>query len=275
MADPLIFLLVIAIGGLAQVIDGSLGMGFGVFSSSMLMVAGFAPAVAVATVNAAKVFTGLASGLAHWRVGNVRVKWLVSLSASGVVGGFLGSYLLTSIPAQDTKPWISGFLLAMGLLLVLRSLRWREPCASQLWEETCDKCPKSGWQRVVEQARSGAAARLGALGFLAAFINGLSGAYGPIATSGVLLMEKGQPRHAVGTVNMAEFFVATTVASTILVRQGPGEFPTGLVLALAIGGLLAAPLAAYICRRMPARGLGFLVGTALIAQNFGVVALVR
>src|SRR3989304_9586630 len=114
MTGALAFLVVAAIGGLAQVIDGSLGMGFGVFSSSMLMAAGFAPAGAVATVNAAKVFTGLASGLAHWRLGNVRVNWLISLSASGGGGGFLGSYLLTSIPAQAAKTWISAFLLAMG-----------------------------------------------------------------------------------------------------------------------------------------------------------------
>lgn len=271
MTEALSFLVVAAIGGLAQVMDGSLGMGFGVFSSSMLMATGFAPSTAVAVVNAAKIFTGLASGVAHWRLGNVRMEWCLPLSLGGVAGGFLGGYLLTSIPPQAAKPWVSSFLLVVGLLIILRSLRGKAPCASQVWEEECEQCPKNNWQRVSAHVRKGTAAKLGALGFLAALVNGLSGAYGPIATSGLLLFGKGEARHAVGTVSLAEFFVAGTVASTILGRQGFDEFPGLMVLALVIGGIMAAPLAALICRRFPSRGLAFLVGSALIAQNLRVV----
>lgn len=267
----LAFLAVAAIGGIAQLVDGSLGMGFGVFSSSLMIATGFAPAVAVAVVNAAKILTGLASGLSHWSLGNVRRDWLLPLAVTGVAGGFLGSYLLTSTPPETAKPWVSILLLVMGLLILGRAVRWPVPCAIQKWDEKCDRCPKGKWQWLVENSKNKPLGKLGIIGFLAAFINGLSGAYGPIATSGVLLVEKGQPRQAIGTVNLAEFFVAATVAGTILVRQGVSQFPVGLTLALAVGGILVAPLAAYVCRRFPSRGLAFLMGSALIATNIRVV----
>lgn len=272
MTGAFAFLAVGAIGSLAQMVDGSLGMGFGVFSSALMITAGFAPAVAVAVVNAAKILTGLASGLSHWSLGNVRRDWLLPLALSGVAGGFLGGYLLTSVSPETAKPWVSLLLLVMGLLIVWRAVRWKVPCAIQKWDEKCDHCPKGKWQRLAGYSKNNPTGKLGAIGFLAAFVNGLSGAYGPIATSGVLLMEKGQPRYAIGTVSLAEFFVATTVAVTILGRQGLSQFPMGLVLALSIGGILMAPISAYICHHMPARGLAFLVGSALIAINFRVVA---
>ena len=267
-------LIVTAIGSLAQVIDGSLGMGFGVFSSSLMITFGFAPAMAVAVVNASKIFTGLASGLSHWRMGNVRRDWLLPLVLGGVSGGFLGGYLLTSVPSETAKPWVSALLLVMGLLIIWRTVRWRFSSTTLKKAEKCQTCPKGVPLDQPENIVKRGMFKLGALGFLAAFINGLSGAYGPVATSGVLLLEKGQPRHAVGTVNMAEFFVATTVATTILVRQGLGQFPLGLMLALSLGGILVAPLAAYICRRFPSRGLAFLMGLSLIALNLKAVILI-
>lgn len=271
MTGPLAFLSVITIGGIAQMVDGSLGMGFGVFSSSLMIATGIAPAVAVAIVNSAKVATGLASGLSHWRMGNVRRDWLLPLVLGGVVGGFLGSYLLTSIPPARVKPWISVLLLIMGLLIVWRAVRRQAVCGIPGWDKRCDDCPKGKLQRFAVQAKNSATGKLGALGFLAAFVNGLSGAYGPIATSGVLLIEKGQPRHAIGTVNLAEVFVASTVAATILIRQGLSQFPIGLVLALTVGGIVTAPLAAYVCRRLPAKGLAFMTGSLLIGLNVKVV----
>lgn len=270
MTGLLLFLGVAGIGAVAQLVDGSLGMGFGVFSASLMVATGFAPAVAVATVNAAKIITGLASGLSHWGLGNVRRDWLLPLALSGVLGGFLGGYLLTSIPSETAKPVVSVLLLVMGLLIVWRALRWQVPCAEAQGEK-CKQCPRGKWQLLAENARNNSKAKLGALGFLAALVNGVSGAYGPIATSGVLLLEKGQPRHAIGTVNLAEFFVAITVAVTILLRIGLDQFPIGLVLALATGGIIVAPLAARVCRSLPPKALAFLTGSLLIALNVGVV----
>ncbi|MBI2865929.1 MAG: sulfite exporter TauE/SafE family protein [Chloroflexi bacterium] len=271
MTAPSVFLAVVVIGGLAQLIDGSLGMGFGVFSASLMIATGFAPAVAVAVVNAAKVLTGLASGLSHWSLGNVRRDWLLPLAVGGVVGGFLGGYALTSVSPATAKPWISLLLLGMGLLIVWRAVRRHAPCDIGGWDKQCENCPRGSLRWLVERARNGSQGKLGLVGFVAGFVNGLSGAYGPIATSSVLLIEKGQPRHAIGTVNLAEVFAAATVAGTILIRQGLGQFPVGLVVALALGGIVAAPLAAYICRRLPAKGLAFMTGSLLIGLNFNVV----
>ncbi|MBI4302347.1 MAG: sulfite exporter TauE/SafE family protein [Chloroflexi bacterium] len=271
MVAALVFVLVGGIGALAQIVDGALGMGFGVFSASLMVGAGIAPPIAVAVVNTAKIFTGLSSGISHWRFGNVRREWLLPLIVSGIVGGGLGAYLLTSLPPDTVRPWVSLTLLGMGILIVWRSLRWRVPFNSSAPEEQQGDCAnqKARWERVT---RNNSVGKLGALGFLAAFVNGVSGAYGPMATSGVMLMEKGHPRHAVGTVNLAEFFVATTVAVTIIGRRGFSEFPVGLVLALALGGTLAAPLAAYVCHRVSPRALGFLIGGLLILLNIQIVA---
>lgn len=273
MIDLFSFLAVTAIGGFAQIVDGSLGMGFGVFSSSLLIATGSAPAVAVAIVNAAKIFTGLASGLAHWRLGNVRADWCIPLSLGGVVGGFLGGYLLTSVSSEQARPWVSGLLLIIGVLIILRNLRGRPACESQSWGRRCESCSQSRWERVSTYVIKGATLKFGALGFVSGLVNGLTGAYGPIATAGVLFFGKGEPRHAIGTVSLAEFVVAGTVATTILGRQGVGGFPVWLAVALALGGTIAAPLAAYICRKMPARGLAYLVGSLLVVQNYQVVTL--
>ncbi|MDO8578531.1 MAG: sulfite exporter TauE/SafE family protein [Dehalococcoidales bacterium] len=269
-------LIVGIIGIVGQVIDGSLGMGFGVFSSSLLIGTGLAPAVAVTVVNTAKIFTGLSSGLSHWKFGNVRRDWLLPLVLSGIAGGVLGAYLLTSIPPEVARPWVSGLLLIAGGLLIWRSLRWRVPCAVRAWDKKCLGCPaqRRDWQWLTVQAKHHALNKIGALGFVAALVNGLSGAYGPIATSGMMFIEKDQPRYAVGTANMAEVFVAAAVVTTILFRQGPGEFPVALVLALVVGAALAAPLAAYICRSLPPRALTFSIGALLIASNVGTVSSV-
>lgn len=274
MTGAVTFLVVAVIGGIAQVIDGSLGMGFGVFASATMIGVGFVPAVAVAVVNTAKVFTGLASGLSHWSLGNVRGDWLLPLLLGGVPGGFLGAYLLTSIPPEVARPWVGLLLLLMGLLIVYRACRWKAPCAIQAWDKKCEHCPQGKWQWVAEKVKNNPLSRLMGLGFIAALVNGLTGAYGPVATSGILLIEKGHPRHAIGTANLAEFFVAATVATTILLRIGLSQFPTGLTLALAAGGIVTAPLAAYLCRRLPQKMLTLLVGLALIALNLKVVTWV-
>lgn len=269
-------IIVVIIGIVGQVIDGSMGMGFGVFSSSLMIGTGLAPAVAVAVVNAAKIFTGISSGLSHWKFGNVRRDWLLPLALSGIAGGVLGAYLLTSIPPEIARPGVSGLLLVAGGLLIWRSLRWRVPCAIRAWDKKCLDCPgqKRDWQWLTSQAKNHALNKIGALGFIAALVNGLSGAYGPIAISGMMFIEKDQPRYAVGTVNLAEVFVAAAVVATMFIRQGPSEFPAALVLALVIGAALAAPLAAYICRRLPPRALTFSIGALLIASNAGVVSTV-
>lgn len=256
------------IGGLAQIVDGTLGMGFGLITSSSMMALGFAPAIAVATINVAKVTTGLASGLSHWRVGNVRRDWLAPMIAGGLAGGILGGLLLTSINPGKARTWIAILLLLMGGLVIWRTIHWKVYCTLRDKGKECIGCPAiNSTNSLSKSNKNHTMLKLGGIGFLAAFVNGLSGAFGPIATSGVLLLEKGEPRHAIGTVNMTEFFVALGVSITIITRLSLSQFPFGLAIALSLGGILIAPVAAYICRVITPRLLAFMVGISLTGMN--------
>ena len=263
------------VGGLAQIVDGTIGMGFGLITSSSMMALGFAPAVAVATINVAKIITGLASGLSHWRFGNVRRDWLVPLILGGLAGGVLGGLLLTSIQPGNARTWVAILLILMGGLVIWRTIHWKVYCT--LKEKECRGCPAhTNGNAFPPNNKNHMILKLGGLGFLAAFVNGLSGAYGPMATTGVLLLEKGEPRHAIGTVNMAEFFVAVGVSVTIIAKLSLSQFPFGLALSLAVGGILIAPIAAYICRIITPRLLAFMVGISLTGMNIiAIVLLMR
>ena len=257
------FVLVVLVGSGAQFVDGTLGMGFGVFSASLLLASGFSPAAAVATVNVAKILAGLSSGLAHWRVGNVRRDWLLPLIGPGIIGGAAGAYLMASIPPERIRIWMSVVLVGMGILVLWRSLALPRIYAPPT--------PRDSDRRSFR-----ARGRLGLLGLVAGFLNALSGAYGPFATSAVMLTERWKPHLAVGTVSLAEFFVAGAVAFTFLFEMGFEAFPWGLAVALALGGALSAPFAASMCRHVPSRILGLGIGLALISLNVGaVVSLIR
>jgi uncharacterized protein len=199
------FFLVLAVGSAGQLLDGTLGMGFGVFSASMLLAAGFTPVTVVSTVNIAKIFTGLFSGLAHWRAGNIRRTWLLSLVVSGVIGGMLGAYLLVSMSQERFRFWTAVVLSGMGLLILCRSLF---PSFFSFWGSSGE---------IPVRFRRGLF--LGILGLAAGFLNAASGAYGPLATSGVMLIAKSKSALAVGTVNVAEIFVAASVISIFVLQK--------------------------------------------------------
>jgi uncharacterized membrane protein YfcA len=223
----------------------------------MLLAAGFAPVSVVSTVNMAKVLTGVFSGLAHWRAGNVRRNWLLPLIVPGVIGGALGAYLLVSLPQERFRFWMAVVLVVMGILILWRCLF---PAFFFL--------ASSSGESSVRFLRSFC---LGVLGLAAGFLNAVSGAYGPFATSGVMLITRAKTSRAVGTVNVAEVFVAGAVISTFLSQKGLQTPSWDLALALILGGALTAPLAAYACRRLPPKVLQLGVGLALISLNLGVV----
>jgi uncharacterized membrane protein YfcA len=259
ISDTFGFILVLLIGSGGQLLDGAMGMGFGVFSASLLLAAGFPPTSVVPIVNMAKIFTGLFSGLAHWREGNVRRHWLVPLIVPGIIGGVLGAYLLASLPQEKFRFWMGVVLVGMGILMLGRSLF---PTFFTSLESSSGGKSRVSWlPRVC----------LCVLGFVAGFLNSMSGAYGPFATSAVMLAGRAKPSRAVGTVNLAEFFVACSVVSTFLFGTGFYSFSWKLVLALTLGGALTAPLGAYACRRLPPRMLQLGVGLALITLNLRVV----
>jgi uncharacterized membrane protein YfcA len=271
-----LWLLVIAGGAVGQFVDTVAGMGFGAFSGSFMIAGGVLPAVVVATVNLAKIGSGLFSGAAHWRFGNIHWSWVVPLAVSGVLGGVVGALLLTHLPSDISRFWVPGLLLIMGLLLLRRFLfvALEVPRVAGASQEWTAPAPATLWEKVAYRwSGASAAIQLAAIGVMGGILNGVSGAYGPFTTSSVLLARGGHPRYAIGSVNLAEFFVAGAVAFTILTQIDWGEFQWQLPLALIIGSIVTAPIGAYLSKHLPARLLGILVGVALIGVN--VSSIVR
>lgn len=255
-------LVVIAIiGFFAQFIDGTMGMGYGVFSASWLIAAGLYPAVASATVHTAQIFTTLVSGGSHLFFGNVKKEWLLPLVIPGVIGGVAGAYFLTSIPGDTMKPYIAGFLLILGALVLYRSITRKIPAS------TTDFAKANG-----SQPHPISRLRLPLLGLTASFLDAVGGGgWGPIATPGLILSGNTEPRKVVGTVNLAEFFITIAISLTFIVTLGWKGFEWDLVIALLIGGIIAAPIAAYLCKRMPTKLLGILIGLLLIGLNLRTI----
>jgi uncharacterized protein len=246
MDEILVFALV---GFAAQLVDGALGMAYGITATSAMLSLGVAPAVASASVHAAEVVTTGVSGLAHWQFGNVDRELFRKLVIPGMIGGAIGAYLLASISGDAIRPLISVYLLVMGLIILHKAIRRRDI--------------------------SGAGPRhLSALGFGGGFLDAMGGGgWGPIVAS-TLLGNGTTPRYAIGSVNVAEFFVAATVSAAFVFTIGLTLWP--IIAGLILGGALAAPFAAYMTRRLPERFLMVLVATVVIAlsvrgliQDFG------
>jgi len=228
------------VGFVAQMIDGALGMAYGVSSTTFLLSLGVPPALASASVHCAEVATTAVSGLFHLRLGNVDRELFVKLVIPGVIGGVLGAYTLTSIPNDVIKPLINFYLLAMGLVILRKSL--------------------SPPHRQVPVRR-----HLAPLGLAGGFLDAVGGGgWGPIVTSTVVAGGD-NPRYAIGSVNLAEFFVTVCESITFFLTLGAMRWET--VLGLLIGGVLAAPLAAYVCARLPTRVLMRLVGLLIMVLS--------
>ena len=236
------------VGFVAQAVDGTLGMGYGVFSTSLLVGIGLAPAIASASVHTAETVVTLVSGISHWRLGNVRWKLFLLLVVPGVVGGAVGAYFLASIPGRQMKPVVSGMLLVMGGLVLYRFLTHKEP--GQVSERQTPL-----WQASF-------------LGLVAGFLDAVGGGgWGPVATPSLILSGNHEPHQVVGTVNLVEFFVTVAEVLTFMFTIGPENFEWGVVAALLVGGVIAAPLAAWLCKKLPHRALGIAIGGSLILLN--------
>jgi hypothetical protein len=229
----------VLVGLLAQTVDGALGMAYGITSTSFLLASGFSPAVASAGVHIAEVFTTGVSGIAHAKLGNVDRRLFVRLLVPGIIGAVAGALLLASVDGTLLKPWVSGYLLLMGLYVLSKA-----------------------WRRV--RARRGEAPRhVAKLALVGGFVDASGGGgWGPVVTT-TLVGTGHDPRTTIGSVNFAEFFLtfATAIAFSVLIDEGPWLVVAGLV----IGGLFAAPFAAFLVSRMPARRLLVLVGVLISA----------
>jgi hypothetical protein len=227
----------IAVGFLAQIIDGALGMAYGVSASSILLSAGVPPAVASASVHTAEAFTSAVSGIAHIRFGNVQKALFLRLAIPGMLGGAGGAYVLVSIPGERLKPYVALYLLAMGGVIIYKAF---------------------SKDHHIAHVRS----KLIPLGLFGGFMDAVGGGgWGPIVSS--TLMARGhEPRFAVGSVNLAEFFITTAQVFTFVSTIGINLWP--IITGLIIGGVAAAPLAAYVCKVLPARKMMALVGLLVI-----------
>lgn len=229
----------IAIGFAAQLVDGALGMAYGVTASSLLLGFGVPPAVSSATVHAAECFTTGASAISHHAFGNIDKRLFRRLLLPGVLGAGIGAYLLTQLPGDALKPWIAGYLLLMGMIIVLKGFR--------------------------EVPSREVTSHLGPLGFFGALVDAIGGGgWGPIVASN-LLARGNEFRITVGSVNAVEFFVTLTASVVFLLTLGVRYW--GIILGLAIGGVLAAPLGAWLVKRVKPRVMLTTVGLLVIGLS--------
>lgn len=243
-------LIIFAVVGFgAQLVDGALGMAYGVTSTSLLLVAGISPATASASVHLAEVGTTLVSGAAHWRFGNVDRRLVLRLGVPGAVGAFLGATALSALSTEDAAPYTSGILLALGVYILLR-FSVRPP-------------------KVATARTSPHRSRfLSPLGLVAGFVDASGGGgWGPVATPALLSAGRTAPRTVVGSVDTSEFLVALAASVGFLIGLGSQVLDPWTVGGLLLGGVAAAPLAAWLVTRVPAPVLGTLVGGVIMLTN--------
>lgn len=268
-----VILIAIGAGALGQFLDTVAGMGFGAFSGSIMLAGGVTPAVVVATVNLAKVGSGMASALSHLRFGNVERSWVLPLAVPAVAGGVLAGLVLTHLPVEASRFLVPVLLLGVGFFILRRFLTGAAtvpPVAGGSDDVALAPGRLARIRLTIADAPD--SAKLGVVGFSAGVLNGMSGAFGPIATSSVILLKGGHPRHAIGTVNFVEFFVAFATAATVISQIKWSGFGWALPVALMAGSFLTAPLGAYLARHMPARVIGVMVGAALVGLNLWTIA---
>ncbi len=244
-------LLVFALAGLiGQLVDGALGMAFGVTTSTVLLSNGFSPAVSSASVHLAEIGTTFTSGLSHWRFGNVNWRLVLRIGVPGSLGAFAGATVLSSLTGDWLKPAVAVILFGLGSLVIVRSVR------GDLRGHTHTD---PGHLR---------ARFLTPLGLSAGFLDAVGGGgWGPVATPTLLAAGKVEPRYVIGSVSASELLVTLAASAGFLFGLGTQGFEAPLVLAILVGGVIAAPIAAWLVHRADPSVLGVVIGTLLLVTN--------
>jgi len=233
------------VGFAAQMIDGALGMAYGISSTSFLLGLGIPPALASSSVHVSEVFTSGVSGLSHLKMGNVNKRLFQRLVLPGMVGAVTGAYILTNIDGNVIKPYIAFYLLIMGIVVLRKAFR----------------------KNVVQRDEK----TLAPLALFGGFMDAVGGGgWGPIVAS-TLLSKGHQARYAIGSVNLAEFFIALAGAITFVSLIGAGNWQ--IIAGLVLGGSVAAPFAAYLCRWFSTRTLMIMVGILIIGLSIRTLIL--
>ena len=236
------------VGLLAQLIDGSLGMAYGVTSSTLLLAAGVAPAAASAAVHFSEIGTSLVSGFSHHKLGNVDWRTVSILAVPGFLGAFAGATFLASLDGDAAKPWVAGLLLALGGYVIWRFLRL-------------------GGARPTFKTRPSAffLAPMGVVGGALDAVGG--GGWGPVGTTSLLSSGRLEPRKVVGSIDTSEFVVAVGGSLGFIIALGSQGIEWGYAAALLVGGVIAAPIAAWLVKHLAARVLGVAAGGLIVLTN--------
>lgn len=242
------------VGLLAQLVDGSLGMAYGVTSSTLLIAAGIAPAAASAAVHFSEIGTSLVSGFSHHKLGNVDWRTVSILAIPGFIGAFAGATFLVSLDGDLAKPWVAGLLAALGGYVLWRFL-------------------VLGGRRPTFKSRPGAR-MLVPMGLVGGTLDAVGGGgWGPVGTTTLLSSGRLEPRKVVGSIDTSEFVVAVGGSLGFLLALGSQGIDWSIAGALLAGGVIAAPIAAWLVRIIPARVLGVAAGGLIILTNARTIAL--
>jgi hypothetical protein len=246
--EGLVLLALLAVAGFAaQLVDGALGMGYGITSSTILLLIGLSPAAASASVHIAKIGTGASSGLAHHRFGNVDWKVVRRIALPGGIGAFIGATVLSALSTESSRPLSSLFLFVLGIYVVMRYL--------------------AGGLRVLRKGTPRLRFLI-PLGLIGGFVDATGGGgWGPVATPALLADGRLAPNRVIGTVSASEFVVAVAASAGFIFGVGVAGVRLDYVAALLVGGLVAAPIAAYLVRHMNPRILGVIVGGFICFTN--------
>ncbi|WP_104525438.1 sulfite exporter TauE/SafE family protein [Blastococcus atacamensis] len=242
-------LILIALAGLgAQLVDGSLGMAYGVTSTTLLLALGTNPAAASATIHLAEIGTTLASGVSHWKFGNVDWKVVAKVGVPGAAGAFAGATFLSNLSTELAAPVMSVILVSLGAYILVRFTL-----------------------RGIDRRNLGKPVRkrfLGPLGLVAGFVDATGGGgWGPVGTPALLASGRMEPRKVIGSIDTSEFLVALAASLGFLFALGSQGIDMLWVVGLLAGGLIAAPIAAWLVRYIPPRLLGSLVGGIIVVTN--------
>ncbi|HEX8408096.1 MAG TPA: sulfite exporter TauE/SafE family protein [Thermoanaerobaculia bacterium] len=232
-------------GFVAQIIDGTLSMGYGVSATTLLLSFGVPPAAASASVHTAEVVATAFSAYNHWKLGNVVASFVKKLLIPGVIGAVAGAYILTHVPGDVIKPFMAAYLIVMGAIILLKA-----------------------WRRGVSV---GSEKHLTPLGLAGGFCDSIGGGgWGPIV-AGTLLARGNEPRTTIGSVAFSEFFVTFAASATLLLTIGVTNWLP--IAGLALGGAIASPLAARLTGRIPARPMMIAVGVVVILLSVRTIVL--
>lgn len=249
-------LVILAVVGLiAQLVDGSLGMAYGVTSSTLLLTAGVTPAAASAAVHFSEIGTTVASGISHHKLGNVDWRTVRIIAIPGGIGAFVGATILSRVDGDAAKPWVAALLLGLGLYVMWRFLvlGGRRPTF---------KGGVSGWF-------------LAPLGLVAGTMDAIGGGgWGPVGTTTLLSTGRLEPRKVVGSIDASEFIVAIGGSVGFLLALGSAGINFGYAIALLAGGVIAAPFAAWLVRHMAPRVLGVAAGGLIVVTNARTLLMV-